>query len=41
MPCPAFGPFINIKGLQFYHNNDDDPYVTLKEVRRVPDSLCT
>ncbi|KAH9972895.1 WD40-repeat-containing domain protein [Lactifluus volemus] len=30
-PASTFGPFTNIKGLQFYHNNDDDPYVTLKE----------
>jgi periodic tryptophan protein 1 len=33
MPYPALGPFTNIKGLQFYRDNDDDPYVTLKEVR--------
>jgi hypothetical protein len=35
MPCPAFGPFTGIKGLQFYHDNDDDPYITLKEVRSI------
>ncbi len=33
MSYPALGPFTNIKGLQYYRNNDDDPYVTLKEVR--------
>jgi hypothetical protein len=35
MPCPAFGPFTGIKGLQFYRDNDDDPYITLKEVRSI------
>jgi len=34
--CLALGPFTNIKGLQFYRDNDDDPYVTLKEVRTTP-----
>jgi hypothetical protein len=29
----ATGTFSNIKGLQFYQNNDEDPYITLKEVR--------
>jgi periodic tryptophan protein 1 len=33
MSCPALGPFTNLKGLQFYRDDDDDPYVTLKEVR--------
>ena len=26
------GPFTNIKGLQYYQNNDADPYITIKEV---------
>jgi periodic tryptophan protein 1 len=26
----TMGPFSNIKGLQFYRNNDEDPYITLK-----------
>lgn len=29
----AMGPFSNIKGLTYYRNNDEDPYITLKEVR--------
>jgi periodic tryptophan protein 1 len=29
----ASGPFSNIKGLTYYRSNDDDPYITLKEVR--------
>ena len=33
MSNSALGPFTNIKGLQFYRDNDDDPYITLKEVR--------
>lgn len=28
------GAFSNIKGLQFYTNNEEDPYITLKEVSR-------
>ena len=28
----AMGPFSNIKGLTYYRNNDEDPYITLKEV---------
>ncbi|KAG1905067.1 uncharacterized protein F5891DRAFT_1275417 [Suillus fuscotomentosus] len=27
------GPFSNIKGLIFYRDNQDDPYITLKDVR--------
>ncbi|KAI0303674.1 WD40-repeat-containing domain protein [Multifurca ochricompacta] len=30
-PASTLGPFTNIKGLQFYRDNDDDPYITLKE----------
>lgn len=26
------GPFSNIKGLTYYRNNDEDPFITLKEV---------
>jgi len=26
------GAFSNIKGLQFYRNNEEDPYITMKEV---------
>lgn len=29
---PAVGPFSNIKGLTYYRNNDEDPYITMKEV---------
>ncbi|KAJ7067208.1 WD40-repeat-containing domain protein [Mycena amicta] len=29
--APAVGPFTNIKGLTYYQNNADDPYITLKE----------
>lgn len=29
----ATGPFSNIKGLTYYRNNDEDPYITLKQVR--------
>ncbi|TBU33419.1 transducin family protein/WD-40 repeat family protein [Dichomitus squalens] len=28
---PGMGPFSNIKGLTFYRNNDEDPFITLKE----------
>ncbi len=28
----AMGAFSNIKGLTFYRDNNDDPYITLKEV---------
>lgn len=27
------GPFSNIKGLTYYRDNKEDPYITLKEVR--------
>ena len=30
------GPFSSIKGLTYYRSNEEDPYITLKEV---PDSL--
>ncbi len=29
----ASGPFSNIKGLTYHRDNDEDPYITLKEVR--------
>ncbi len=29
----AMGAFSNIKGLSFYRDNNDDPYITLKDVR--------
>ena len=28
----AMGPFSSIKGLTYYRNNDEDPYITMKEV---------
>lgn len=28
----ASGPFSNIKGLTYYRDNEDDPFITLKEV---------
>lgn len=28
----ALGPFSSIKGLTYYRNNEEDPYITLKEV---------
>ena len=31
----AVGPFSNIKGLTYYRSNEEDPYITLKEVRWV------
>lgn len=30
----AMGAFANVKGLQFYRDNNEDPYITLKEVRQ-------
>lgn len=26
------GPFANIKGMTYYRNNEEDPYITLKDV---------
>jgi len=28
------GLFSNVKGLTYYRDNEDDPYITLKDVRR-------
>ena len=33
---PGMGPFSNIKGLTYYRNNDEDPYITLKEDEHAP-----
>lgn len=50
LDCPAantyfsseVGPFSNIKGLTYYRNNEEDPYITLKEVHLLPFFvLCT
>jgi hypothetical protein len=35
MSCPDLGLFTNLKGLQLYRDDDDGPYVTLKEVRDI------
>lgn len=35
----ASGPFSNINGLTYYRDNEDDPYITLKEVPRTALSL--
>ncbi|KAG1738104.1 uncharacterized protein EDB91DRAFT_1249413 [Suillus paluster] len=32
----GMGPFSDIKGLPFYSDNQDDPYITLKDVRSLP-----
>lgn len=32
----GIGPFTDIKGLTFYRDNADDPYITLKEVGPTP-----
>ena len=32
MDPPAIGPFSNIKGLTYYRDNEEDPYITLKDV---------
>jgi hypothetical protein len=35
----ATGPFSNIKGLTYYRDNEDDPYITLKDVSLADDSI--
>lgn len=35
----ASGPFSNIKGLTYYKDNDEDPYITLKEASYIAFSL--
>jgi len=32
----ATGPFTNIKGLTYYKDNEEDPYITLKDVCLFP-----
>jgi hypothetical protein len=32
----AMGAFANVKGLSFYRDNNEDPYITLKEVSCIP-----
>lgn len=34
----GLGPFTNIKGLTYYRNNEEDPYITLKDVSCDPTS---
>ncbi|CAG8699487.1 1870_t:CDS:2 [Acaulospora colombiana] len=34
-PTKGGGLFSNIKGLTYYKDNEDDPYITLKEVRNI------
>jgi hypothetical protein len=33
------GAFANVKGLSFYRDNNEDPYITLKEVSTIPHRL--
>jgi periodic tryptophan protein 1 len=35
------GPFSNIKGLTYYRDNEEDPYITLKDVRTSICDLCS
>ena len=37
----AIGPFSNIKGLTYYRDNEEDPYITLKDVGRQYMSFLT
>jgi hypothetical protein len=30
------GAFSNVKGLQYHRSNDEDPYITLKDVSGLP-----
>jgi hypothetical protein len=34
LPPEAMGAFSNIKGLSMYQDNNEDPYITLKDVSR-------
>jgi len=40
-PSAAAGAFTNIGRLTYYHEGEEDPYVTLKEVRFYEQSLLT